>query len=128
MILRTACAAALLALPLSACAGEPAAPPVPVSDGYVKLGERVTVGPVDVRADKVTEDSRCPAKVQCVWAGQVTVAVTVWQGGKATAMNLSTGKPMPVAGGGLLLDAVKPGRETTGAIAPGDYRFKFAFR
>lgn len=27
----------------------------------------------------VTEDSRCPSDVQCVWAGQVTIVVQVYK-------------------------------------------------
>jgi hypothetical protein len=30
-----------------------------------------------IRFDEVTEDSRCPARVECVWSGQARIAVVV---------------------------------------------------
>lgn len=37
-----------------------------------------------VRFDEVVEDSRCPEGVECVWEGEVTVAVTLFDGDGGT--------------------------------------------
>ncbi len=43
----------------------------------ISLGEAVTVADVPVRFDAVTEDSRCPPDVNCVWAGRAHVRLVV---------------------------------------------------
>ena len=63
------CAATVLAF---ATGGTAAADPVFVLAG----GQQVTV-----RFDRVLEDSRCPAQVDCVWAGQARIALVVESGG-----------------------------------------------
>ena len=35
------------------------------------LGGTAAVGEITVRPVELLEDSRCPAQVQCIWAGQV---------------------------------------------------------
>lgn len=42
------------------------------------LGQQVFVKDqqLNISFDKVANDSRCPAKVQCIWAGNATVAIT----------------------------------------------------
>ena len=42
-----------------------------------RLGETGTVGPYRVTPVSVLEDTRCPARVTCVWAGQVRLSVRV---------------------------------------------------
>src|SRR3546814_12425747 len=63
---------AIPALALSACAA--AGQQTPLPDGsHVAIGQRAYVdGPI-VQPVAVIEDSRCPATVRCVWAGQVRV-------------------------------------------------------
>lgn len=41
----------------------------------VGVGETVRVGPVSVLLTEILEDSRCPADVQCLWAGRVRFAL-----------------------------------------------------
>lgn len=45
----------------------------------LKFGEtaQLTDDPLRISFDSVVEDSRCPVKVQCVWAGRVIVGLTV---------------------------------------------------
>ncbi len=43
----------------------------------IPLGETVTVATVPVRFDAVTEDSRCPPDVSCVWAGRAHVRLVI---------------------------------------------------
>lgn len=53
--------------------------------------------------DRVIEDSRCPADVQCIQAGRLVVRATVLGGGWCKEMDLTPGTPVPVADGMLRL-------------------------
>jgi hypothetical protein len=43
----------------------------------IGLGTTVTNDGVKIQFEEVLEDSRCPANVQCVWAGQARVKVNI---------------------------------------------------
>jgi hypothetical protein len=43
----------------------------------IPLGDELDLMGTTVRFDKVLEDSRCPTNVDCVWAGQAIVQLTV---------------------------------------------------
>jgi hypothetical protein len=68
----------VLAAVLSLVAGCASNRPI---EGPVRLGQIASVNGPRVRADKVIEDSRCPADTQCVWAGRLIVQATVLGGG-----------------------------------------------
>jgi len=75
----------LLALVLSGCASTPS---VPNDKPTITLGQEFQVaaghtatlpaGNVRVVFNGVSEDSRCPAGVQCAWAGQAVVQISVY--------------------------------------------------
>lgn len=75
---------------------------------------------------RVEEDSRCPAGVQCVWAGQVRLTVRIERGGTDTR-ELIAGKPVAVAGGTLELAEVAPTKRQGVPLFLEDYRFGFSF-
>ncbi|MFD2578528.1 hypothetical protein ACFSTD_07775 [Novosphingobium colocasiae] len=79
----------------------------------------------------VLEDSRCPMNARCVWAGQVRLSVRVETGAGTRDMEITTGKPLPVADGTLELAEVQPDRvaggDSGGQIKPQNYRFGFSF-
>jgi len=54
---------------------------------------KVKDGALQITFLKVTEDSRCPTNVACVWAGQVSVRVAIAQNGKANRTLTLTRKP-----------------------------------
>jgi hypothetical protein len=72
-------------LSLGACAGSrPEASPPPVT-GAPLVGDEFTIAPGEtvtladgatLRFDEITEDSRCPADVTCVWEGRATIRLT----------------------------------------------------
>lgn len=68
-----------------------------IQDGQtftMHAGERITFADASaLRYVRVTNDSRCPPNVQCVWAGDAEVAFE-WTSGKGavTAFSLHTGK------------------------------------
>jgi hypothetical protein len=122
----TAMFAAVLAL--AACA--PIDPPggrVPPGLVYARFGQTVTVGGPRVTPLALVEDSRCPQGVQCVWAGQLRITARVASGTGSTVRELTSGKPISVADGSLLLADVQPAKRSDVAAAPGDYRLGFRF-
>lgn len=94
---------ALLILAGVACAGSGAAVGSngPTASKVVAIGQDFDLAPgqtavvdggaLNVTFDKVAEDSRCPTGVQCVWAGNGAVALTVSTPGTAKyAVTLNT--------------------------------------
>ncbi len=95
--------AALLVLALSAarCAGTPDAPapmppapvppaprppqppPTPGAPFTLARGESATLDGMDITFDAVTEDSRCPEDVDCVWQGRATIRLALRAGDEA---------------------------------------------
>ena len=115
----------LAALPLAGCAtlfgqGESAV-------HQLALGQTGDFGPVDLTPISVDEDSRCPANVQCIWAGQVRVKVLVEPAGADHAVFATRGQPLGVDGGTLLLEQVSPQRSSTAQIPPSHYSFTLRY-
>lgn len=95
-----ACAALALA---AACGTQGATPLTPDSDFTLQqaadsiplaIGKDVKVGDVWMTFSDVPNDSRCPSKMQCVWAGDAVAAIAVHpgcykEGCKAASMLLS---------------------------------------
>src|SRR5262245_18240365 len=55
----------------------------------LKVGESATLdGKVTLRFDRVSDDSRCPIGVTCVWEGDAVVHLTVSVSGDAAAVAL----------------------------------------
>ncbi|MBI2577639.1 MAG: hypothetical protein HYV77_02235 [Candidatus Wildermuthbacteria bacterium] len=50
----------------------------------IKIGETAVLGKDDfeIKFVSVAEDSRCPAKVQCIWAGQIKIKLHAKKGSK----------------------------------------------
>ncbi len=128
---------AWLALVLLACSS-PAS-----SSGTAGLGESFRLAPgestlvegaLDVRFDRVTNDSRCATDVVCITGGDATVHVTVKAGpgrGPERQFELHTGpdrQPSQVEVGSnrvLSLLALEPLPRSTEPIAPEAYRATF---
>jgi len=87
------------------------------------------VSPVDIKVKfvKVTEDSRCPSDVVCIWAGQVSVLINVNDNGKDLGdikLTLGANKDDAVIDIGeyyLKLIEVKPYPISTKRIEPSEY-------
>lgn len=99
----------------------PAGPEPSASAVAAKLGDTLRVmrgqgGAVDggrlaIRFDSAGADSRCPARVQCVWQGDVAAMLGVTAGGATTALTLHTGvepRAATVAGYRIELLTVDP--------------------
>jgi hypothetical protein len=116
----------LLPLPfLANCVGTPGAHSQERENA--RIGEAVYVdGPV-IRPIAVLEDSRCPATVQCVWAGRVRIKAIWLRGDKPKEIILSSDKPTPIADGMMGLTNIRPARPKNGKIGDGKYRFTLNF-
>ena len=119
----------LLALPALAACVTVYPPDKPVATGlvYARLGQVVTVGGPQVTPLAVLEDSRCPAGVQCVWAGRVRLSVRIGVARGAAMREMVMGMPLAVADGALTLVDVLPPRSRDAPPRPEDYRFGFRF-
>ena len=88
-----------------------------------------TVSPVNITVKflKVTEDSRCPSDVVCIWAGQVSALVNVNNNGKDIGdikLTLGANKDdavKDIGGYYLKLLEVKPYPISTKKIEPSEY-------
>ena len=116
----------IILLPLLALAACATAPDSDIANGpTAPIGETANLDGITVRPLELVEDSRCPASVQCVWAGRVRIRADV--SGTGTR-ELTLGEPAAVSGGTLTLVDVRPGKRTPGTIPSRDYQFTFTFQ
>lgn len=92
-----------------------------INQGAGALG--ITVVPLEV-----TEDSRCPSDVTCVWAGTVRLrALVTYDTGEGEQVFV-LGEPVATDGVTIVLAGVKPDPVSTRQIAPGEYSFTFRIK
>jgi len=90
------------------------------------FGQTARVGRLRVTPLTLLEDSRCPRAVSCVWAGQVRITARVAEGERTATRELTSGKPVAVGSGMLVLEAVAPSAPVAGQkLALSAYRFTF---
>lgn len=112
----------LALLALTACTSVVAAPTGPAGFGQVTAVESLQVRPL-----ALLEDSRCPASVQCVWAGQVRIRAEIMSRSGRKVREMTLGKPIPVSAGTLTLVDAGPPKQAPGTTDPRQYRFTFRF-
>jgi hypothetical protein len=118
----------IAALALAGCATGPGDAAARAGDdgalAYGGLNQTIRVGGLTVRPLAVTEDSRCPADVACVWAGRVVLRARV--SGMAGEQAISSIAPLALPGGGRLeLASVAPRRLSARPGTSAPYRFGF---
>lgn len=112
---------------LLGCSSDPTGPE-PGDSFTLKPGERVTLPDAEtrVRFQGVSEDSRCPLRAQCVWAGDGAAVFEIAPlDGDAMEHTLHTNEgPTGVVLGRYELELLEldPYPEVPGGIAPDDYR------
>lgn len=119
--------AGCMAAPEGSALPRPQRPPDDPALSYGGLNQDIRVGRFIVRPLAVSEDSRCPADVTCVWSGQLVLRARV--PGMTGLQTISTIRPLALPGGGRLeLASVWPPRmrSATGPRPP--YRFGFRRR
>ena len=114
----------ILATAISSCA---ATPPIDSTDGWIALGQSARFGKTVVTPQGIVEDSRCPADVQCIWAGRVVLRADVRKDAEpARSVDLVSGEAARIPGGIVTLAEIRP-QAVRGDIAPADYRFRLTF-
>jgi hypothetical protein len=81
---------------------------------------------VKVRFVAVTEDSRCPRDVTCVWAGEVKVQLEIQVAKVASQAEMLEGGSTVAGAYRVTLVKVEPQPVSTVKIAPQDYRATLA--
>jgi hypothetical protein len=124
-LFRPALAVAVL---LAACCTAPTAPSKPVVVTLAPGQSGAALGLL-VKFIGVTSDSRCPANVMCVWAGDASVALETSLLGSRREVELQLNNPAnkSAAHGNyrITFDALAPYPFSPRGILPGDYRATF---
>jgi hypothetical protein len=84
----------------------------------------VMVDAVSVHFDRVTEDSRCPFGVTCVWEGNGRIELTVSDGVDTQALGLNTSTPPTeedFGGFTIRLDQLDPYPQASRPTRPSSY-------
>lgn len=115
----------VLALIAVACDESLTGPTVPLEQTFVLApGESARVEDITVRFARVANDSRCPADVVCVTAGDAQVEVVVISSGRSRTYVLRTAGMKPVRHDDYAIHLVKlePYPFSTRTIQPEEYR------
>ncbi len=90
----------------------------------LRIGETASVRGISITPTKVTEDSRCPTDVTCVWSGTVKVTIKSTASGKTQNDTLTLGSPSTIDVFTVKLVSVHP-QKTQKEIAEKDYELTF---
>jgi hypothetical protein len=93
----------------------------------VKVAESLRIDGLQITFDGVTEDSRCPAGTQCVWAGDAAATFTLDRPPAAALQrvlhtNGRFARQTDYDNFVVRLEDIKPYPKEGVAIAPGEYR------
>ena len=107
----------------------PTAPTVPVNQQFTLApGEAASIEstPLRVQFIRVMSDSRCPADAICIWVGDATVHLRVFEGSATTDYDLHTANSEQMTvdhrGARILLVQLQPYPFSSRTIQPSDYR------
>lgn len=111
-------------VPTPATPSIPTTPPTPETTAanpsiVLAAGQSTGVAPdASLAFVRVVNDSRCPANVQCVWAGEVTLALALTASGNAaSAFEMSTGSRAKTSIAGFDLELVSYQACPAGVVA-----------
>ncbi|KND50327.1 MAG: hypothetical protein AB198_01990 [Parcubacteria bacterium C7867-003] len=92
----------------------------------VKIGESKRLGNIKVTLDAVLSDNRCPADVQCIWAGNITTKVSLSYNNLIIQKELaSDAEPLNFSGFNFSIKSVTPASDSRWQINPEDYVVTF---
>jgi hypothetical protein len=76
----------------------------------LQKGETKSLNGISVTFNSITEDSRCPVNVNCIWAGRVVASVTLAKGGTTTqtVSITASGEPVVFSGYKVSITDVQP--------------------
>jgi hypothetical protein len=121
--------AAFVLVVVLACSDSPTQPDrVPKDEPFdLRVGETaLTTDDLRIKFDTVREDSRCPADVQCIHAGEAVIAVTLSRAGEiGVGRELATSPPARASTDYLnfriTLSQLQPYPRTDRRVQAGDY-------
>ena len=103
-----------------------ACPSTQIKEGTTAtLNEKILNGGIYITPLKVISDSRCPADVVCIWAGEIVVKVKLEKGEVSKEVELKEGVTVLFEGSTISLTGVIPENKTTTPIREKDYQFTF---
>ncbi len=91
----------------------------------VSIGQSASISGIRLIPLKVLSDSRCPANVNCIWAGEIKVSVQLEKNNIAQQVEFSLEKNIQFEGVTLKLVNAKPEQLTGTTIKEGEYIFTF---
>ncbi|MDB5188083.1 MAG: hypothetical protein JWO50_603 [Candidatus Kaiserbacteria bacterium] len=92
---------------------------------HTTVGQKVTGLGVTITPIEVVEDSRCPANVNCIWAGTVKVRTKITSAMGTSEMVLELGVPTTTEAEIVTLTEVTPQKVPQETIPISSYRFVF---
>lgn len=92
------------------------------------LNKKVSWGDVSITPTEVVSDSRCPSDVQCIWAGEIKVKVTMETKVAHGAQEFTLGKPVTFGNYLVTLKDASPYPKQGERIANSVYRFTFEIK
>ncbi len=104
-----------------------AACPTPTSNTTLELhlGQSKSIQGVTIAPLAVTQDSRCPVNVTCIWAGTVDVRTRVTDAAGASDVVFSLNSPVAAGGLTITLTKVSPEKHEGVTLKDSDYVFTF---
>ena len=93
--------------------------------GTAQVGESITLNTVQIVPTKIISDSRCPAEVECIWAGTVELQVTLGSNQDSGVYALTLGEATSFAGKTVTLTAVYPEKTQVMSNDISSYSFVF---
>ncbi|WP_170002665.1 hypothetical protein [Pseudopontixanthobacter vadosimaris] len=117
----------LLAGTLMACSAAPDArlETAETEMRFVTLQQSAAIRSLTILPIEVVEDSRCPVRTTCVWAGRFVLTALITGPGWQQTVDLVLDEPQFVRGYIVALAAVMPVTKVEGETRPNDYRFAF---
>ncbi len=91
-----------------------------------EIGKEILINGLGITPLMVTQDSRCPTDVTCVWAGTVELRVKLMSADSSEEVVLTLGTPHTFGTKQITLQTVRPAPNSEVEIKPGDYKFTFS--
>lgn len=96
------------------------------NDIILGVGETGNVGDINITVNNITQDSRCPRDVQCVWAGAFQAEVVLVNDLKKETKVMTLGAPAYLfAGRSISLSNITPYPSSKTTVNPNDYAITF---
>lgn len=88
---------------------------------FLQTGETITFPDITVTLLRITEDSRCPSDVTCIWAGTLKAEFQIVVSGKQSITTIELGKSEDINNVTLMFISASPYPKSTNQIAPNEY-------